>query len=144
MLVVLGLGGGVLAFRVAAIHKAPEARTIRLLREPGSSRVESAAIKAEFREIIPEVDALLRVSAQPFTVRLYPNLHAFGLELRKLEGESPQGAWDTAGNVVHGILPLGPGLANARHHLAHIYGEWVFDRLTSTRRRRGCMPGWLR
>jgi hypothetical protein len=77
------------------------------------------------------------------TILVFATHRAFGRKLHQLEGVWPQGQWDDAGNVVHGVLPLGPGLTNVRHRLAHIYVEWIFDHLVHNVADIEPRPAWL-
>jgi hypothetical protein len=94
---------------------------------------EAAAIDADFSEKWPP----------PLVIRLYASHHAFGRELHHLEGVWPEGAGDNTGNIVRGTLPLGPWTPRLAHSLAHIYTEWLMDRLTGNADDRQPSPAWL-
>jgi hypothetical protein len=116
---------------------------LRVTAEPGVPAWETAAVAREFMPLVLQVDRDFSVRPRPFVVRLYPTQARFAAALYKLEGVHPQGEWDTDGNVVHGVLPLGPDPLDSPHRMAHIYTEWVFDGLTHNQSDAEPDPAWL-
>jgi hypothetical protein len=109
----------------------------------GPSKRADAVASRILGVVLPQVDAILGVAPTPFAVRVYPTFAAFSAALKRLQDVSPDGDWDSAGNIVHGFLPLAPDVSQAKHRYAHIYSEWVFDRLTHNTTDREPNPAWL-
>jgi hypothetical protein len=120
------------------------AAVLRIQADRGASGGEVALVRQTLVHVRPLIDLDFGVRDHPLlTVHIYASHQAFGRALHRLEGVWPQGDMDASGNVVHGVLPLGPPNAYLRHNLAHIYTEWVMDRLTHIVRDRQPSPAWL-
>ncbi len=127
--------------RAGSVHPPSD---LRVIAQPGVPTTTVDLVTNELVRVRPLIDADFNVHDRPLlTVRLYATHSAFARALHRLEGVWPQGAEDTSGNVVHGILPLGPVNAVLPHNLSHVYTEWVMDRLTGDTSDRQPDPAWL-
>jgi hypothetical protein len=67
-------------------------------------------------------------------VELYASHRSFAAALWSSQRQRPQSALDNTSSIVHGDLLLGPAPRQyLQHNLAHVYTEWVIDRLTGNR-----------
>lgn len=135
-----------MAFVLATVAAVTSIRLIQDSRESGNNKTYIAKINAGssidissgwkhyvlnvLRSDAPRIERNFDVQMPFLTLRFYATHREFGEALRKFEGESPQGGWDNLGNVVNDVLPVGPLFLEARHRLAHVYAEWVFNDLT--------------
>jgi hypothetical protein len=117
---------------------------VRIWRQAGVSAGDAEAIASEFARLRDVINADFPAHAWPaITLRLYATHAAFAAELHRLEGVWPEGRGDNTGNIVNNILPLGPHPGLLTHNLAHVYTEWVLDRLTGNTGDRQPSPAWL-
>lgn len=117
--------------------------SIRIVESSSGSEKFGRAVLRMLSTISTSLDQQFHVRGTTLTVRLFGTHRGFGLALHRSQGVWPQGGWDNAGNIVAGVLPLGPYLGNANHRLAHIYAEWLFDRLAHNKSDREPDPAWL-
>jgi hypothetical protein len=124
--------------------RAASAASLRIQAQPGVSARTISLVRSNLLYLRPRIDTDFGVRDYPILlVRLYASHRAFAHALHTLEGVWPEGDADTSGNIVRGVLPLGPPNAYLRHNLAHTYTEWVLDRLTHNRSDRQPNPAWL-
>jgi hypothetical protein len=117
---------------------------IRMLAGAGVPVSEIQSVRATLAAIRPRIDADFAVAGRPtLTVDVFASNSAYARTFHRLEGLWPEGRQDTTGNVVHGVMPIGPPNAYLEHNLAHIYTEWVLDRLTHNTDDRQPSPAWL-
>ena len=116
---------------------------IPIIAGPRVNARQQIAIRDSVTEVIPRVDGLLHESFRPFMLRLYGAFPSFSAALQRADGLKPQGSWDTSGNIVRGVLVAMPGARQEVHRFAHIYTEWVLDRLTNNKADREPSPAWL-
>lgn len=91
--------------------------------------------------VAAEIDGLFRrvghdLEAAPprLQIRLFASHRTFAVALRSRQGTNPQSSTDDTSAVERGTLLLGPlPAAYLRHNLAHVYTEWIIDRLTGNR-----------
>jgi hypothetical protein len=141
----IGLIGAYAGSNLVGAYPVGAARRVgfNVVAAPGVSRGWIAKVSNALRSIQPKVDHGFRVAMPKLTVHFYSTHAAFGATLHRLEGVWPQAGWDNAGNIVAGVLPLGPPFLGIRHRLAHIYSEWDFDRLTHNPADLEPWPAWL-
>jgi len=93
------------------------------------------------RSVAKELDRVGRLISHDFKtypgklrVELFASHRSFARALWSLQRQLPQGALDNTSSIVHGALLLGPLRRQyLQHNLAHVYTEWVIDRLTGNR-----------
>jgi hypothetical protein len=136
---------GVMIGRQDAPARAGNPSTMpRIVAEQGVPIAVVRRVQGDLMRIQPLVDADFPAHRQTrLTVRLYRSHASFARALKQLEGIEPEGSGDALGNVVHGILPLGPPNSFLEHNLVHVYTEWVLDQLTLNRSDRQPNPAWL-
>ena len=99
--------------------------------------------RLDINEVVPRVDEILDVSPRPFKVSVYGSERKYAQVLRASQGETPAGSWDASGNIVRGFLPVEADLGEVKHHIAHVYSEWVFDGETHNSSDEEPDPAWL-
>lgn len=107
-----------------------------------SSRTARPILRA-LNQVGPAIESDFGTSMTTVSLRIYGTHASFGRELRGLQRVEPEGSGDNMGNVVGGILPMGPGVRYLRHTLAHVYTEWVMDKLNRNVSDREPSPAWL-
>jgi hypothetical protein len=117
---------------------------VRIWMQPGVESGDAERIATDFARLRSAVDADFPAHAHPaITLRFYGTHAAFAAALHRLEGVWPERAGDNVGNIVGNTLPLGPDAGMLVHNLAHVYTEWVLDRLTGNAADRQPDPAWL-
>jgi len=106
------------------------------------SRARTVAGEADY--LRGRIGADFDLRPPPLRVVLYASHSAFARALWRIQGTRPQGTVDDSGSIVRGLLLLGPaGDSYVRHNLAHVYTEWVMDKLSGNAS--DALPGgtWL-
>lgn len=117
---------------------------IRIVTQAGVEKSRRVLILTELGEIRQSVDADFGMTSRPLlVVKVFATHAGFARALYDLDGVRPEGTGDTVGNVVNATLPLGPPNSFLRHNLAHVYTEWILDRLTHNSADRQPNPAWL-
>jgi hypothetical protein len=92
-------------------------------------------VKVQVARLRPLIDHNFGVDPGQLRIELYATHRAYARQLWLQQQERPQTRADDSSNIVHGVLLLGPLPSSyLRHNLAHVYTEWVLDRLTGNRR----------
>src|SRR5947209_5677974 len=100
----------------------------------GVARERAATVASEVDRLFTLIGRDLADSPPRLQVRLYSTHVAFAGALRSVLGAHPQSSEDNTSAVVHNTLLIGPVPASYLHHnLAHVYTEWLIDRLTGNR-----------
>ncbi|MGH2410607.1 MAG: hypothetical protein ACRDGS_09590 [Chloroflexota bacterium] len=108
----------------------------------------SAGLQHRVSKLLPRLskridsDFHVRPTGQ-LTVVLYSSHTAFARAMFRNERLWPQGRLDNVANVTRSVLPLGPAIPRLAHSLAHVYTEWILDRLTHNSSDRQPNPAWL-
>jgi len=99
--------------------------------------VPATRVRTVLRELAflqPRIDRDFRIASSPLRIELLPTHRSFARALWHLQWLRPQSPLDNMSNVVRSRLLIGPEEpAYLHHNLAHIYTEWVLDRLTDNR-----------
>jgi hypothetical protein len=102
--------------------------------EHGVASGRAVTVAAEIDGLFRRVGHDLEAAPPRLQIRLFASHRTFALALRSLQGTHPQSSTDDTSAVEHGTLLLGPlPAAYLRHNLAHVYTEWIIDRLTGNR-----------
>ncbi len=99
--------------------------------ERGVPKGRAAAVGGEIDRLFTHIGHDLEDAPPRLRVRLFASHLAFARALWSLQDAHPQSSTDNTSSVGHGMLLLGPlPAAYLRHNLAHVYTEWIIDRLT--------------
>jgi hypothetical protein len=102
--------------------------------EYGVTNGRETTVAAEIDRLFTRIGHDLAAAPPRLQVRLFASHLTFARALRSLQGTHPQSSTDNASAIEHGTLLLGPMPASyLRHDLAHVYTEWIIDRLTGNR-----------
>jgi hypothetical protein len=101
---------------------------------PGVAQGRAATVASEVDRLVTLIGRDLGDSPPRLQVRLYASHATFAAALRSLQGAHPQSSEDNTSAVVHNTVLIGPVPESYLHHnLAHVYTEWIIDRLTGNR-----------
>jgi hypothetical protein len=110
------------------------ARQISVRYEPRTASHLALAALKELDRVGPLITRDFKTYPGPLRVTLYASHRSFARALWSLQRQKPQSALDNTGSIVHGALLLGPVPRQyLEHNLAHVYAEWMIDRLTGNR-----------
>ena len=112
--------------------------------EPGVAPGRPTSVASEVDRLWAGIGRDLGSAPPRLRVDLYGAHAGFERAVRRLGGTPPQGLTDNTGSVIADTLPVGPvSVPYLRHNLAHVYAEWIVDRLTGNRA--GALPAmtWL-
>lgn len=102
--------------------------------ERGVANGQAAAVAAEIDRLFTRIGHDLGTAPPRLHVRLFASHTSFARALRSVQKSYPQSSTDNTSAVERGTLLLGPlPVAYLRHNLAHVYTEWLIDRLTGNR-----------
>jgi hypothetical protein len=100
----------------------------------GVARGRAATVASEVDRLFTLIARDLGDAPPRLQVHLYASHATFTAALRSLQGAHPQSSEDNTSSVVHSTVLIGPVPASYLHHnLAHVYTEWIIDRLTGNR-----------
>jgi len=144
LLALTALVAGVWRGEAAPSRAAVTVPGVRIWVQPGVPAGAAQATAARFGRLVSVIDADFPPHGHPvITLRFYATHAGFAAALHRLEGVWPQRQGDNVGNIVGTVLPLGPDSGLLTHNLAHVYTEWVLDRLTGNAVDRQPSPAWL-
>lgn len=112
--------------------------------EHGVARGRAATVAAEINRLFTLIGHDLADNPPRLQVYLYASNATFARALLSRQGAHPQSSMDSTSAIVRNTLLLGPVPASyLQHNLAHVYTEWIIDRLT--RNRTDALPStpWL-
>ncbi|HEX6510408.1 MAG TPA: hypothetical protein VF221_22495 [Chloroflexota bacterium] len=97
----------------------------------GTTRSRAMAVASEIDDLHARIGHDLGDNPPRLQVQLYASHAAFTQALWAAQHARPQSSTDDTSSIMRGTLLLGP-LPDAylRHNLAHVYTEWILDRLT--------------
>jgi hypothetical protein len=121
----------------------PESAQITVRADRGVPATQIHGTLLTLRRLSTAIDRDFGVPTRHFSVRIYSSHDRFARELVATEHLRPQGSGDNTANVVRGILRLGPTSGGDTHRLAHVYTEWILDRLTRNSSDLQPRPAWL-
>ena len=102
--------------------------------EPGTPSQLPRSVVRELDRVGPLISRDFKTYPSTLRVMLFASHRSFARALWSLQRRRPQGALDNTSSIVHGALLLGPAPRQyLQHNLAHVYTEWVIDRLTGNR-----------
>lgn len=102
--------------------------------EPGVTRRRVMIVASEVNLLFTHIRHDLGAAPPRLQVDLYASHWGFARAFRSRQGAHPQSSTDDASAIVRNTLLLGPlPTAYLQHNLAHVYTEWIIDRLTSNR-----------
>lgn len=108
------------------------------------TRAPASSASSELEWLGARINRDFRVRLGPARVRVYATHAAFARALWSTQRQRPQSTEDNSGGIVHGTLLLGPlPRSYLPHILAHVYSEWVMDRLSGNRSDRLPNGTWL-
>jgi hypothetical protein len=102
---------------------------------------EHGVVRGRAARVASEIDRLFMLIGQDLgdtpprlQIHLYASHATFARALHSQQGAHPQSSVDNTSAIVHETLLLGPLPAPyLQHNLAHVYTEWIIDRLTGKR-----------
>jgi hypothetical protein len=101
---------------------------------PGTAASRAHTIAAEIDRLAKGIGGDLRDTPPVLQVHLYATHAAFATALYALQHARPQSSMDDTSEVVNNTLLLGPiNPPYLQHNVAHVYTEWILDRLTGNR-----------
>jgi hypothetical protein len=99
--------------------------------ERGVAHGRAVMVAVEIDRLFTRIGHDLDVAPPRLQVRLFSSHFTFARTLRSLQRTYPQSSTDNSSAIERGTLLLGPlSAAYLRHNLAHVYTEWMIDRLT--------------
>jgi hypothetical protein len=102
--------------------------------ERGVAHGRAAMVAAEVDYLFTRIGHDLNAAPPRLQVRLFATHTSFARTMRSLQRMYPQSSTDNSSAIERGTLLLGPlSAAYLRHNLAHVYTEWMIDRLTDNR-----------
>lgn len=130
-----------------ASHTAPPAEyagpAIKVRHSGKPAAVQERRTLLLVRHVAVAVARVFHQAPRGLTLHFYVSQAGFSRALFRSEHLWPQNSGDDTGNIVYGVLPLGPQVGANSHRLAHVYTEWVIDGLTHNRTDRQPSPAWL-
>ncbi len=130
---------------VARAHRSSQTGATSIVVRPraGAHAAHAKTTARILSKLSRTIDRDFRVRARRLKVRMYSSHLAFARELLRTEHLWPEGIGDNTSNIVRGVLRLGPGAGRDKHRLAHVYTEWILDRLTHNTSDLQPRPAWL-
>ena len=102
--------------------------------ERGVAHGRAAMVAAEIDRLFTHIGHDLDAAPPRLQVRLFASHADFARALRALQRTDPQSSTDNTSAIERGMLLVGPlSAAYLHHNLAHVYTEWMIDRLTGNR-----------
>ncbi len=102
--------------------------------ENGVAMARARMVAAEVDRLWAQVGGDLVDTPPQLKVRLYASHASFARALYAAQHARPQSSTDNTSEVVDDTLLLGPVASSyLQHNLAHVYTEWIVDRLTGNR-----------
>jgi hypothetical protein len=124
-----------------AQHGVPSAPGAMVRSAHAIVRSENGVVSGRAATVASEVDRLFTLIGHDLAdtpprlrLHLYASHVTFARALQSLQGSHPQSSMDNTSTIVRNTLLLGPLPASfLQHNLAHVYTEWIIDRLTGNR-----------